>query len=50
MKDRMVYICAAYDCIQAIEEYTAGYNLEQFLEDNKTQDAVIRNLEVLVQH
>lgn len=49
MKDRMVYIYAAYDCIQAMEEYTDGYNLEQFLEDHKTQDAVIRNLEVLGQ-
>lgn len=49
MKDKMVYIYAAYDCIQAIEDYTKGYTLEQFLADNKTQDAVIRNLEVLGQ-
>jgi len=49
MKDRMVYIYAAYDCIQAIDDYTKGYTLEQFLADNKTQDAVIRNLEVLGQ-
>ena len=49
MKDRMVYIHAAYDCIQAIDNYTKGYTLEQFLKDNKTQDAVIRNLEVLGQ-
>jgi len=25
MKDRMVYIHAAYDYIQAIEEFTQGY-------------------------
>jgi len=49
MKDRMVYIYAAYDCIQAIETYTEGYTLDDFLQDNKTQDAVIRNLEVLGQ-
>jgi len=49
MKDRMVFIHAAYDCIQAIEDYTKGYTQEQFLKDNKTQDAVIRNLEVLGQ-
>ena len=49
MKDRMIFIHAAYDCIQAIEEFTHGYELEQFLQDRKTQDAVIRNLEVLGQ-
>jgi uncharacterized protein with HEPN domain len=49
MKDRMIYMRAAYDCIQSIDEYIAGYDLEQFLKDKKTQDAVIRNLEVLGQ-
>ncbi len=49
MKDKRVYIQAAYDCIQAIDQYTKGYTLDQFLNDNKTQDAVIRNLEVLGQ-
>ena len=49
MKDRMVYLHTAYDCIQSIEEYLFGYQLEQFLQDKKTQDAVIRNLEVLGQ-
>jgi len=49
MKDRMIFMHAAYDCIQAIEEFTQGYELEQFLQDRKTQDAVIRNLEVLGQ-
>ena len=28
MKDRMVYIHAAYDCIQAIGEFTQGGELE----------------------
>lgn len=49
MKDRLIFLHAAYDCIQCIEEYIAGYQLEQFLQDRKTQDAVIRNLEVLGQ-
>ena len=44
MKDRMIYMHAAYDCIQAIEDFTLRYELEQFLQDRKTQDAVIRNL------
>jgi len=49
MKDRMIYILAAYDCILSIEEYIEGYHLERFLQDKKTQDAVIRNFEVLGQ-
>ncbi len=35
------------EAIGKIEGYTQGYSLERFLEDGKTQDAVIRNLEVL---
>jgi uncharacterized protein with HEPN domain len=27
--------------------YTAGFSLEQFLEDDKTLDAVIRNFEII---
>lgn len=49
MKDRSVYISAARECIDLIKEYTAGYTLDTFLEDRKTQDAVIRNLEVIGQ-
>ena len=49
MKDRSIFLHAAYDCIQCIEEYIKGNQLEQFLQDRKTQDAVIRNLEVLGQ-
>jgi uncharacterized protein with HEPN domain len=49
MKDRMVYLHAAFDLILSIEEYLYGYQLEQFIQDKKTQDAVIRNLEVLGQ-
>jgi len=49
MKDRIIFIHAASDCIKSIEDYTQDYNLEKFLNDKKTQDAVIRNLEVLGQ-
>lgn len=45
----MIFIIAAYDCIQSIEEYITGYQLDDFLQDKKTQDAVLRNLEVLGQ-
>lgn len=49
MKDKYVYIVTVLECIGLIKEYTSGYTLESFLEDRKTQDAVIRNLEVIGQ-
>lgn len=33
--------------IERIRRYTAGVSYAQFVEDEKTQDAVIRNLEVI---
>jgi len=49
MKDTSVYITTALECIDLIKEYTSGQTLDTFLEDRKTQDAVIRNLEVIGQ-
>ena len=49
MKDKSVYIATALECIDLIEDYTSGFTLESFLADRKTQDAVIRNLEVIGQ-
>jgi len=49
VKDRIVYLTTAIDCIARIQEYTQGYSLEDFLTDRKTQDAVIRNLEIIGQ-
>ena len=49
MKEQAVYLLTMYDCIQRIKEYTAGLPLAAFLEDQKTQDAVIRNIEVIGQ-
>lgn len=49
MKDQSIYIATALECIDLIKEYTSGYTLDTFLEDRKTQDAVIRNLEVIGQ-
>jgi len=33
--------------ISKIEDYTEGMNLYEFIEDERTKDAVIRNLEVI---
>jgi len=49
MKDQSVYIATALECIGLIQDYTSGFTLETFLADRKTQDAVIRNLEVIGQ-
>ncbi|QEP43530.1 DUF86 domain-containing protein [Ectothiorhodospiraceae bacterium BW-2] len=49
MKDRAIYIAAALESIELIQEYTDGYTQNEFLADRKTQDAVIRNLEIIGQ-
>jgi uncharacterized protein with HEPN domain len=49
MKDKFVYIATALECIDLIKDYTSGFTLESFLADRKTQDAVVRNLEIIGQ-
>ena len=49
MKNKIIFIHAALDCVAHIEEYISNLTLDDFLKDRKTQDAVIRNLEVLGQ-
>lgn len=48
MKDRQALLRHLRDCLQRIREYTAD-GRESFLADRKTQDAVIRNLEIVGQ-
>ena len=49
MKDDLVFLETALECIDLIKAYTTGYQLDDFLADRKTQDAVIRNLEIIGQ-
>lgn len=35
------------EAIQRIESYVSGMSYEDFLDDSKTQDAVIRNMEII---
>jgi len=35
------------DCAETILEYTLNYNYENFIDDRKTRDAVIRNFEII---
>ena len=46
MKDDRLYLIYIQECISRIEEYTKG-GREAFLDDRKTQDAVLRNLHTL---
>ncbi len=41
------YLSDIREAIQRIAAYTAGLDYEQFMQDNKTQDAVVRNLEII---
>lgn len=49
MKDKTVYIATALECIDLIKEYTSDQTVQCFLADRKTQDAVVRNLEIIGQ-
>jgi uncharacterized protein with HEPN domain len=48
VNDQRVYVLHALDAIDAILEYTSG-GRDEFMADRKTQDAVIRNIEILGQ-
>ncbi|MGD9889097.1 MAG: HepT-like ribonuclease domain-containing protein [Halothiobacillaceae bacterium] len=49
MKDRNVFIKTALESIELIYSYIDGYALEDFMDDRRTQDAVVRNLEIINQ-
>lgn len=43
----MDYLQDMLEAIKRIIYYTQGFSFEQFMTDTKTQDAVVRNLEVI---
>lgn len=45
-KDKEVLLNHVLDAIDHIEKYTADITKQEFLEDEKTQDAVIRRIEI----
>ena len=49
MKNKIIFIHTALNCVVHIEKYIQDQTKEDFLKDRKTQDAIIRNLEVLGQ-
>lgn len=46
-KSPNIFLLHIIDAIHQIEEYIANYSYEQFVRDKKTQDAVIRQLEII---
>ncbi|HYO48726.1 MAG TPA: DUF86 domain-containing protein [Chloroflexia bacterium] len=48
MRDDRLYLIHISECIARIEQYTSE-GRERFFEDAKTQDAVLRNLQVLAE-
>lgn len=46
-KEIVIFIEDILDSIKDIEEYVKGMDKNKFLKDNKTQDAVLRKLEVI---
>ena len=49
MKDNTLYLIHIFECITRIEKYVYGLDQEKFLEDSLTQDAVLRNLQVMAE-
>lgn len=47
MKDDLVYIKHIRDAIEKIEDYVKGLDFESFSKDNKTIDAVVREIEII---
>lgn len=43
------YLEDIFEAISRISKYTADYDYDKFFSDKKTQDAIIRNLEVIGQ-
>jgi uncharacterized protein with HEPN domain len=41
------YLADIQDALDQIKQYVEGYTLEQFVNDRKTQDAIVRNLEIM---
>jgi len=46
-RDYRLYLDDMIEAIRRIKEFTNGMDFETFMEDIKTQDAVVRNLEII---
>ncbi len=46
-RDYKLFIKDIFDCIEKIEEFVGDTNFEEFVEDDKTNSAVVRKLEII---
>ncbi len=46
-RDDLLLLQDMLEAAQKIKKYTFGYSIEEFLEDDKTLDAVARNFEII---
>ena len=46
-KDLFVYLHEVLECCDDIQSYVSGYTRTSFVADKKTQDAVIRKIEII---
>jgi uncharacterized protein with HEPN domain len=47
MKDPQIYLSHILESIEEIENHLAGFSLEMFIKDRKTQDAVVRQFMII---
>lgn len=46
-RDESLYLADIKDCCEKALKYTAGYTLKDLIHDDRTFDAILRNLEVI---
>ena len=46
-RDPRLYLDDIFDAIEKIENYVEGLSFEEFSEDSKTVDAIVRNFEII---
>jgi len=49
MKDDKLYLIHIIECIQRIEKYIGEDGKDGFMDDDKTQDAILRNLQTMAE-
>ena len=46
-RDWKLFISDMLECVEKIEKYVANLSYDDFIKDDKTKDAVMRNLEII---
>lgn len=47
LRDESLYLADIQDCCEKVLKYTAGYTLKDLIHDDRTFDAILRNLEII---